>query len=163
MTKRTFFAAALMAGLVFTSCKDDEGTADLLPGTWNINTYTVGTENIFDIGSDPSTNFGLSFDYDANGDFNQNWDVEYIDGGTTYSYSYNFTGTWEDLDGQLRMTFDRAPLDGGGVEFYSAPSNYFAEEYNNYVETYNIVELTSSALNLGATINASAVVIQGTK
>lgn len=158
MTKRLIFTAAIFASFAVSSCKKDKepSNTEKLEGAWIVEEYRVGTETIVP-SSEPDFQVEVNFEFDSDGDFDLNYGGSY-DG---YSYSYAFPGRWSASDSELDLDFDEDS--SAAMDLEASPSNYFAYNYYNYDENYQIIELTDTRLEMNTIINGRTVVIKANK
>ncbi len=160
MNKNAIFAAAIVAACTFSSCKDDVVKAKRLDGTWTVNDYVLGTQDI--VPTFEGADVSVTFVFDKDGDFTKRMNISYEYYGYSYNYEFNFDGTWEETsDGDLQLNF--SPTSAGAMELEASFANYYFENYGVYTETYDIIELTKDNLDMQALINDNTVIVRATK
>lgn len=158
MTKQTLFAAAIVAGFAVTGCKKDKDptNAEKIEGSWVVEEYRINSQVLIPY-PDPDFDLDMNFVFDSDGDITQNISSSYY----TYTDSYNFPGEWSITDNELDLEFDtNSPA---AIEFEASFANYYADNYYQYDEKYQIIELTDTRLELNTIINGRTISIKANK
>ncbi len=171
MNKNAIFAAAVIAGCTFSSCKKDvendlysqgDWTFDKskrVEGTWDITSLMIDNEEF--LVPDQGFEFSINLIFDADGDFQQNVIIAGEFYGYSFEYTLPFTGTWTRDMQNLDMDFDE---DSQGAQYLEAsPINYFTGNYYTYTESYEIIEINGDKVHLRTESNGQVVEIRGSR
>ena len=135
--------AALMGGTTY--CKKEKKYEKRLEGKWTVNklkaTDGATTTDYFNL---PDVSVDMDYRFDSDGDFTVSATFAY----TGYSDTYTYSGEWDVLDEELILEYD------GEYGFFS---------YDTNIETYEIIELTKSSLQLQGTVEGVKLEIGATQ
>ena len=155
-TNKLLLSATIIA-LATAGCRTDVLNNNRIKGTWEVEYYTDYDGSNFVA---PNGNYltDMTMEFDADGDF----EIQIIETYLGDVDVYSFPGEWSKNDGDLQLDFESTyqttvEMQGSSI------ANYFAENYGQLREVYEIIELTNDDLEMETIINGMLITVRAEK